>query len=54
MECVFFWSEEHAKAYRKSTHRIRGAYFNARQMAKLTKIIQGAIFGFDQLKRQWE
>ena len=47
MECVFFWSEEHARAYRKITHRIRGAYMKAEQMILATKIIQSAIFGFD-------
>jgi hypothetical protein len=43
---VFFWSEEHAVAYRKSTHRARGAYFLPEQMAYATRIIQSAIFQF--------
>jgi len=47
MECVFFWSEEHAKEDRKTTHRLRGAYIKAEQMIMVTRIIQGAIFGFD-------
>ena len=48
-QCVFFWSEEHAKNYRKKTHRIRGAYMRADQMLEVTKIIQSAIFGFDNI-----
>jgi hypothetical protein len=47
-ESVFFWSEEHAKEYRRKVHRIRGAYLTAKQMVKGTKIIQSAIFGFKQ------
>ena len=46
-ECVFFWSEEHAREYRKKKHRVRGEYFTATQMVKLTKLIQSALFGFD-------
>jgi hypothetical protein len=44
---VFFWSEEHARAHRKNTHRIRGAYMRVSQMVEVTRIIQSAIFGFD-------
>jgi hypothetical protein len=47
-ESVFFWSEEHAREDRKKGQRIRGAYFTATQMAKGTRIIQSAIFGFEQ------
>ena len=47
-ESVFFWSEEHAKEYRKTKHRIRGAYFTASQMAKGTRVIQSAIFSFQK------
>ena len=45
-KCEFFWSEAHAREYRKKTHRIRGAYLNATQMKDGTRIIQSAIFGF--------
>jgi len=38
---VLFWSEEHATAFRKKTHRARGAYFLPEQMAYATR-----IFGF--------
>jgi len=47
MECVFFWSEEHAREYRKLNHRTRGAYMTAGQMNEATRIIQSAIFGFN-------
>jgi hypothetical protein len=46
-ECVFFWSEEHARIHRKNSHRIRGAYMRVDQMVQVTRIIQSAIFGFD-------
>jgi hypothetical protein len=44
---VFFWSEEHAIAFRKKTHRARVAYFLPEQMAYATRIIQTAIFQFN-------
>jgi hypothetical protein len=43
---VFFWSEEHARDYRREKHRLRGAYFSSEQIAYLNKAIQSAIFGF--------
>jgi hypothetical protein len=51
MESVFFWSEEHAREYRKRTHRIRGAYMTAEQMVKVTRPTQSAIFGFNDEKK---
>jgi hypothetical protein len=44
---VFFWSEQHARAHLKNTHRLRGAYMRVNQMVEVTRIIQSAIFGFD-------
>ena len=46
-ENVFFWSEEHARQYRKSTHRIRGVYSPLDKVAQANRIVQSAIFGFD-------
>jgi hypothetical protein len=52
MENVFFWSEEHAKEYRKSTHRIRGVYSPLSKVADANRILQSAVFGFDIAPRQ--
>jgi hypothetical protein len=46
---VFFWSEEHAREYRKREHRIRGVYFTAEQAVFVTKAIQSILFGFDEI-----
>jgi hypothetical protein len=51
-ECVFFWSEEHAREYRKKSHRIRGAYMNTEQMVTVTRLIQSAIFGFNDINEK--
>jgi hypothetical protein len=47
-ESVFFWSEEHAKAYRKTSHRLRGAYFTAEQLVLATRVAQSVLFAFDR------
>jgi len=47
MECVFFRSEEHAREYRELSHRTPGVYMTAEQMNEATRIIQCAIFGFN-------
>ena len=47
MENVFLWSEEHAREYRKRTHRIRGVYSRLDRVADAHRIVQSAIFGFD-------
>jgi hypothetical protein len=43
---IFFWSEEHAKEYRRSHVNIRGSYMTLAQSVYLTPKVQGAIFGF--------
>ena len=44
--CAFFLPEEHARAYRRKNHRIRGADMKADQMIEMTRIIQSVIFTF--------
>jgi hypothetical protein len=43
---LFFWSEEHARAYRLSQQQIDGRYLTLAQSAYSTKIAQSALFGF--------
>jgi hypothetical protein len=43
---IFFWSEEHAREYRREHRNIRGSYMSLAQSVYLTPITQGAIFGF--------
>jgi hypothetical protein len=47
-ESVFFWSEEHARDYRRSTHRLRGVYMTVPQICQATRIMQSILFGFDE------
>jgi hypothetical protein len=46
-ESVFFWSEEHAREYRRSTHRLRGIYMTVTQLCEVTRIMQSVLFGFE-------
>jgi len=48
MQCVFFWSEEHARAHRRQTHRSRGACLKAEQMVQAARSIRSALFGFPE------
>jgi hypothetical protein len=41
----FLWQKQIAQG--KRNHRIRGAYMIAEQMVYVTRIIQSAIFGFN-------
>ena len=43
---VFFWSEEHAREYRRETGGEKGLYMTLDQAVYITPIIQGALFGF--------
>jgi hypothetical protein len=43
---VFLWSEDHAREYRKTTHRTRGVYSPLGEVADANRIVQSAIFGF--------
>jgi hypothetical protein len=44
---VFFWSEEHAREYRLNHRQLDGSYLTLDQSCHLTRIVQGALFGFD-------
>ena len=44
---VFFWAEEHARAFRAKTNQIEGAYYDLEQGVHFTKIVQSAIFAFE-------
>ncbi len=46
MKSVFFWSEEHAKAYRQAHSGERGTYMTLAQAVYVTPRTQGALFGF--------
>jgi hypothetical protein len=43
---MFFWSEEHARAYREQMPQVDGVYLTLEQSAYSTPIVQGALFGF--------
>jgi len=43
---VFFWSEEHARAYREQQEQVDGIYLTLAQSAYSTPIAQGALFAF--------
>jgi len=45
---VFFWSEEHAKEYRRQYQGVRGPYLTLPQAVYITPLEQGAIFAFEK------
>jgi hypothetical protein len=49
---TFFWSEEHAREYRRKHANLRGSYMTLAQSIYLTPRVQGAIFGFPR-KETW-
>jgi hypothetical protein len=50
MKSVFFWSEEHARAHRRTKGWVRGIYLTLEQMVLQTRLIQSAIFGFERME----
>jgi hypothetical protein len=44
METVFFWSEEHAREYRRARTQVDGAYFTMDQAAFSERIAQSGLF----------
>jgi hypothetical protein len=50
MKSVFFWSEEHAREYRREHTEVRGSYMTLAQSVFLTPRVQGAIFGLPRKK----
>ncbi len=44
---MFLWSEDHAREYRKKSHRTRGLYSPVDRLVEPFKTVQSAIFGFD-------
>jgi len=47
MNCVFFWSEEHARSHRRKQPRPPGEYMNLTQAAGMVRLAQAALFGLD-------
>jgi hypothetical protein len=43
---VFFWSEEHARAYRADHDQISGLYYTLEQASHHTRIVQSVLFAF--------
>jgi hypothetical protein len=43
---LFFWSEEHAREFRKDRDQVDGVYLTLEQSAYSTRIAQGALFAF--------
>ncbi len=46
MRSVFFCTEEHARAARRTTGGVQGIYLTLAQAAYVTKPTQGSLFGF--------
>lgn len=44
---MFFWSEEHARAYRANTDQLDGEFLTLEQIAYATRIVQGSLFAFE-------
>ena len=49
---VFFWSEEHARAYRKTAKGLRGIHLTLSQSFFVTRVTQGALFAFPEHARR--
>jgi len=47
MKSIFFWSEEHAKEYRRQAGGERGIYANVKQSSYITRLVQSGLFGFE-------
>jgi hypothetical protein len=45
-QSVFFWSEEHARAFRTEADYIDGRSYTLEQSAYATRIFQSALFPF--------
>jgi hypothetical protein len=43
---VFFWSEDHAREYRRSHNKVRGSFMTLAQSVYMTPQVQGALFSF--------
>jgi transcriptional regulator of acetoin/glycerol metabolism len=43
---VFFWSEEHARAYRQAKGGETGTYMTLAQCAYANRVLQSALFGY--------
>jgi hypothetical protein len=43
---LFFWSEEHAREFRRSKRQVEGVYLTLEQSVYSTRIAQGALFAF--------
>jgi hypothetical protein len=46
MKSIFFWSEEHAREFRRKNGGERGIYATLDQAIYITRIFQSALFGF--------
>jgi hypothetical protein len=46
LQSVFFWSEEHAREYRRTHNGVRGSYMTLAQSIYVTPRTQGALFDF--------
>lgn len=46
MNSTFFWSEEHARAFRAAEEQVDGLYLTLEQSAYSTPIVQGGLFAF--------
>ncbi len=47
MKSIFFWSEEHAREYRRSAAGERGVYMTLPQSIYVTRKTQSVLFGFE-------
>jgi hypothetical protein len=47
VKSIFFWSEEHAREYRREQGGERGIYATIDQALYINRLMQSAIFGFD-------
>ncbi len=43
---MFFWSEEHAREYRRQAGGVSGTYMTISQSAYVTRRMQSALFAF--------
>jgi hypothetical protein len=48
MKSVFFWSEEHAKKYRRQVKGVRGSYLTLPQAVYVIPLEQGALFTWEK------
>jgi len=47
VKSIFFWSEEHAREYRRNKGGERGIYATIDQAIYINRLVQSAIFDFE-------